>query len=71
MTLDMIKKMVESNKGVLHSFRFRGARNQIDEFDGVINGCYQAIFTISVKDNYRIKSFSYSDLLTENLEIIS
>ncbi len=71
MTIDKIKEIVKSNKGVEHSFRFRGTRNQVDEFDGVITDMYQAIFIINVKDNVpRVKSFSYSDLLTENLEII-
>ena len=71
MTIDKIKEIVKNNRGVERSFRFRGTRNQIDEFDGIITDMYQAIFIISVKDNTsRVKSFSYSDLLTENLEII-
>lgn len=71
MTIDKIKEMVKNNQGIEHSFRFKGTRNQVDEFDGVITDIYQAIFIINVKDNIpRVKSFSYSDLLTENLEII-
>lgn len=71
MTIDKIKEIVRSNKGIEKSFRFKGTRNQVDEFDGIITDMYQAIFIISVKDNNsRVKSFSYSDLLTENLEII-
>ena len=71
MMIGKIKEFVKQNKGIEHSFRFKGARNQIDEFNGVIIGIYHAIFTILVKnDNNRLKSFSYSDLLTSNLEII-
>lgn len=71
MTIDKIKEFVKSNKGIEHSFRFKGTRNQIDEFNGIITDMYQAIFIISVTSNgSRVKSFSYSDLLTENLEII-
>lgn len=72
MTLDKVKEVVRSNKGIERSFRFKGTRNQIDEFSGTIIDMYQAIFIISVNDNgSKIKSFSYSDLLTESLEIIN
>ncbi len=69
MTLDKIKKYVSDNKGVLHLFRFKGTRNQVDEFKGVITGIYPAIFIITLSDS-KVKSFSYSDLLVNSLEII-
>lgn len=69
MTLDKVRQVVEENKGVSCSFRFRGTRNQIDEFRGVITETYPAIFTIQLEDN-KVKSFSYSDVLIENLEIL-
>ena len=69
MTLDKIKEIVKNNKGVLHSFKFKGTRNQVDEFEGVITDLYPAIFIITMDDD-KIKSFSYSDLLVDNLEII-
>ena len=36
MTLDKIKELVKNNKGVPHSFKFKGTRNQVDEFEGVV-----------------------------------
>lgn len=69
MTLDKIKKIVADNKGIIHLFRFKGARNQIDEFQGIITDLYPAIFIITL-DNSTVKSFSYSDLLVDNLEIV-
>ena len=69
MTLDKIKEIVKDNKGVPHSFKFKGTRNQVDEFEGVITDLYPAIFIITMDDD-KIKSFSYSDLLVDNLEII-
>lgn len=69
MTLEKIKKIVADNKGIQHSFKFKGTRNQVDEFDGVITAMYPAIFIITL-DNCMVKSFSYSDLLVDNLEII-
>ncbi len=50
-------------------FRFNGARNQIEEFDGYITYLYPRIFTIKL-DNGITRSFSYSDVMTKNLEII-
>lgn len=69
MTLDKIKEIVKNNMGVPHSFKFKGTRNQVDEFEGVITDLYPAIFIITMDDD-KIKSFSYSDLLVDNLEII-
>ncbi len=69
MTLDKVREVVLENKGVVRSFVFKGARNQIDEFDGVITDMYPAIFTITLDDN-KVKSFSYSDILIDNLKII-
>ena len=43
-------------------------RNQIEEFDGIIVDTYNYIFTIQTINE--VKSFTYSDVLIENLEII-
>lgn len=69
MMIDNIKKVVEKNQGVKCSFRFHGSRNQVDEFHGVIVDLYPAIFTIETENN-KIKTFSYSDILTQSLEIL-
>lgn len=69
MMLNKIKKQVEEKIGKELLFRFNGSRNQIEEFKGVVNATYAAVFTIMV-DNYGVRSFSYSDLLTNNLEIV-
>lgn len=69
MMIDNIKKVVKENQGVECSFRFHGARNQVDEFNGVIVDLYPAIFTIETENN-KIKTFSYSDILTQSLEIL-
>ena len=69
MTLDKIKEYVDSNKVIVHSFRFKGTRNQVEEFQGIITDLYPAIFIITLV-NSKVKSFSYSDLLVNSLEII-
>lgn len=65
--ISKIKEKVLSYKGKNINFKYNGSRNQIEEFSGVIENCYAAVFTINIGD--RIKSFSYSDVLIGTLEI--
>lgn len=68
--IDKIKEQVDSKKGRTLSFRFNGARNQVEKFDGQILNTYPGVFLVQVRDaNSSIKSFSYSDILTLHLEI--
>lgn len=68
--IDKIKTKIISNKGKTYAFKFNGARNQIEEFVGVINETYNSIFTIKVLGKYpRLKSYSYNDVLIKNLEM--
>ena len=69
MNKSAIKEKIETYKGKMIHFKYNGARNQIEEFEGVINKTYNKVFTILVNDN-TLKSFSYSDVLTNNLEIV-
>lgn len=68
--INKIKEDIENKKGKLLKFRFNGARNQIEEFEGTIVNVYNYIFTIRTKDaKEELKSFTYSDVLIDNLEI--
>lgn len=69
MTINKIKEIVKNNMGVSRKFVFHGSRNQNEEFKGVITAEYPAVFVITL-DNGQIRSYSYSDLLISNLEII-
>lgn len=71
MTIQKIRNEMEEKKGQVLSFKFNGARNQIEEFSGEIVNTYPSVFLIRIQDEtHLIKSFSYSDILTESLEII-
>ena len=66
-----IRGELEQEKGKTLHFRFNGARNQIEEFEGCIENTYNFIFTIKTKgETSRIKSFTYSDILTQSVEIL-
>lgn len=69
MMINKIKDVVKENLNVPHSFIFHGVRNQNEEFTGRITAMYPALFIVSL-DNGQIRSYSYSDLLISNLEII-
>ena len=69
MMLDSIKANIKNSVGIKHKFKYNGSRNQIEEFSGIISDTYNAIFTIKLDDG-STKSFSYSDVLINNIEII-
>lgn len=69
MNINAIKNNINSQKGKIIKFKYNGARNQIEEFSGTIENTYNAIFTIRLKDAAKIKTFTYSDVLTESLEL--
>lgn len=70
MNIEKVRNKINSYKGQTMQFRFNGSRNQIEEFTGEIEGTYNYIFVIRTNDEPKqLKSFSYSDVLTESLEI--
>ena len=46
MNISKIKKKLENYKGELVKFKFNGARNQVEEFQGIIENTYNYVFTI-------------------------
>ena len=71
MNIKKVKEIVQKNTGKPLKFKFNGARNQIEEFEGIIKNSYPSVFTIETSNQLKnVKSFTYSDLLTNSLEII-
>ncbi len=72
MNIELMRAEVKKKEGEVLNFKFNGSRNQVEEFKGEIIKTYPAIFLIRLEENpQKIKSFSYSDLVTESLEIIN
>ena len=65
--LEKIRNEVNNNKGKVLHFKFNGSRGQIDEYEGVITDTFNGIFLVKVNDTNRVKSYSYTDVLIENL----
>ncbi|MEG0994385.1 MAG: Veg family protein [Bacilli bacterium] len=71
MNIDTIKVKIKESEGQVLHFRFNGARNQIEEFTGIIKGVYPKMFLISLNNNQKTKrTFTYSDILTSSLEVL-
>lgn len=68
MNIEKIKKNIDELKNQELHFKINGSRNQIEEFDGRIIEAYNYVFVIET--NNHKKSFSYSDILINNIEII-
>lgn len=70
MNIDIVRNNIKQIRGKDYNFRFNGNRNQVEEFNGVITDCYPAIFIIESKEDMKVRSFSYNDIITSSLEII-
>lgn len=72
MTIEKIREEMTEQKGKVLSFKFNGARNQIEEFTGKVVSTYPSVFLVRLQDETNlIKSFTYTDILMESLEIIT
>ena len=71
MSIEKIKNIVFSNLGKTIKFRINGSRNQIEEFSGKILSVYPALFTVMCFDKNIIRSFSYTDILIGDLELLN
>ena len=63
-----IKKNINSNLGSSVKIIYSGSRNKKEEYDGIIKEVYNNIFIVKLETE-EIKSFSYSDVLTNTVEI--
>ena len=68
MNIEKIKNKIENMKNQKLHFKINGSRNQVEEFDGVITESYNYVFVVET-DRIK-KSFSYSDVLINNIEIL-
>lgn len=66
--INKIKKNIEKNMGNEIKIIYNGSRNRKEEYFGVIREVYNNIFIVKL-DTDEIKSFSYSDVLTNTVEI--
>ena len=71
-SLDKIRANVEDYVGRKIKLRANKGRKKIVERDGVIEGVYPSVFVVKINGGYntsRMVSYSYSDILTETVQI--
>ena len=70
-TIANIKKDIETHLGEKVTLRANGGRKKILVNDGVLESIYPSIFVIRLdNDNKRTVSYSYSDVLTNTVQLV-
>lgn len=69
MTINLIKNKINNRIGENVKVIYNGSRNKKEEYSGIISETYNYIFIVKMIDNEK-KSFSYSDVLTNTIEIL-
>lgn len=68
--IEKIKDKMEEHIGEEVKIIFNGGRNRIEEFNAVITQMYNFVFVVELKNEANeVKSFTYSDILTQTIEI--
>ena len=67
MTIEKIKENISENLGNEVRVIFNTGRNKIEEFDAIIKELYNFIFVVETKNEN--KTFTYSDVLTQTVEL--
>lgn len=68
--IEKIKEKMEEHIGEEVKIVFNSGRNRIEEFNAVIMQVYNFIFVVQLKNDVNeVKSFTYSDILTQTIEI--
>ena len=68
MTIDIIKNKINNRVGDSVKVIYNGSRNRKEEYLGIITETYNYIFIVKLDGNEK-KSFNYSDVLTNTIEV--
>ena len=69
MSIESIRETVSLHKGEKISYRAAIGRRKIEERTGIIKETYPSLFTVFIESQQSIISFSYTDLLTKEVEL--
>lgn len=67
MNINIIKEKIKSLQGKNVKIKVYLGRNKCEYYEGKIEKLHNNIFTVNI--NNKIKSFSYSDIVTKNVII--
>lgn len=70
--IDDIKRELEPNLGRKLHVKANGGRRKTIERNGILTGVYPSVFVVELAEEYCTSerlSFSYADILTENVKL--
>ena len=70
MTLQEVKNKVNDNVGHDVVIRYNMGRNRVEKYKVRIKETYKNIFIVeSFSDKFKVRSFSYTDIITKTIKI--
>lgn len=69
MNIDIVKKELEQNKNKKLVIKYNLGRNKVEKYNAKIKDLYNYIFTVEIDDTQTVKSFMYSDIITNTIKI--
>ncbi len=69
MNINVIREKIESNLGKEVFIRYNLGRNKIEKYNAKIKEIYNYVFVVEVLNTNEVKSFTYSDIITNTIKI--
>lgn len=69
MNINIIKKELEKSIGKDVVIKYNLGRNKIEKYHAKIKELYNYIFIVEIKNSLELKSFMYSDIITNTIKI--
>lgn len=69
MNINTVKAELEKNIGKDVIIKYNLGRNKIEKYHAIIKQLYNYIFIVEIKKSLELKSFMYSDIITNTIKI--
>ena len=69
MNIDIVKEELENNIGKEVYIKYNLGRNKIEKYNAIIKELYNYIFIVEIIDTSELKSFMYSDIITNTIKL--
>lgn len=70
MNIEKVKNELENHLGEVATIKYHLGRNKYEEYNVKIKETYNRVFLVEMEDeDKKVKSFSYSDIITRTLRI--
>ncbi len=69
MNIDIVKEELENNIGKEVYIKYNLGRNKIEKYSAIIKELYNFIFIVEIIDTSELKSFMYSDIITNTIKL--